>query len=114
MGGGGGMMSFSINGESFDANRTNIEVRAGDSEDWVITNTSSMDHPFHLHAWPFRVIDRTAGPPDVAGWKDTVNVPAGAVVTIRVPFTDITGRTVYHCHVLDHEDQGMMGVVQVQ
>ena len=112
--GGGGMMSFTINGASFDPNRTNIAVRAGDTEDWVITNTSSMDHPFHLHAWPFRVIDRTAGPPDVAGWKDTVNVPAGAVVTIRVPFTDITGRTVYHCHVLDHEDQGMMGVVQVQ
>ena len=64
--GGGGMMSFSINGESFDPNRTNIEVRAGDTEDWVITNTSSMDHPFHLHAWPFRVIDRTSGPPERA------------------------------------------------
>ena len=114
MGGGGGMMSFSINGESFDANRTNIEVRAGDSEDWVITNTSSMDHPFHLHAWPFWVIDRTSGPPDVPGWKDTVNVPANSTVTVRVPFTDITGRTVYHCHILDHEDQGMMCVIQVQ
>jgi FtsP/CotA-like multicopper oxidase with cupredoxin domain len=114
MGGGGGMMSFSINGESFDPNRTNIEARAGDTEDWVITNTSSMDHPFHLHAWPFRVIDRTSGPPDVPGWKDTVNVPANSTVTVRVPFTDITGRTVYHCHILDHEDQGMMGVIQVQ
>jgi len=73
--GGGGMMSFTVNGESFDPNRTNIDVRVGDTEDWVITNTSSMDHPFHLHAWPFRVIDRTSGPPDVPGWKDTVNVP---------------------------------------
>lgn len=112
--GGGGMMSFTINGASFDPNRTNVDVRAGDTEDWVITNTSSMDHPFHLHAWPFRVVDRTAGPPDVPGWKDTVNVPAGATVTIRVPFADITGRTVYHCHILDHEDQGMMGVIHVQ
>ena len=80
----------------------------------MITNTSSMDHPFHLHAWPFWVIDRTSGPPDVPGWKDTVNVPANSTVTVRVPFTDITGRTVYHCHILDHEDQGMMGVIQVQ
>ena len=114
MGGmGGGMMSFTINGESFDPNRTNVNVRAGDIEDWIITNTSSMDHPFHLHAWPFRVVDRTSGPEDVPGWKDTVNVPARSTVTVRVPFTDITGRTVYHCHILDHEDQGMMGVIQV-
>ena len=112
--GGGGMMSFSINGASFDPNRTNIDVRAGGTEDWVITNTSSMDHPFHLHAWPFRVIDRTSGPRDVPGWKDTVNVPANSSVTIRVPFTDITGRTVYHCHILDHEDQGMMGIIEVR
>ncbi|MEI2817248.1 MAG: multicopper oxidase family protein [Microthrixaceae bacterium] len=113
-GGGGGMMSFSINGESFDHERINITARAGETEDWVITNTSSMDHPFHLHAWPFRVISRTSGPPDVAGWKDTVNVPAKSSVTVRVPFTDITGRTVYHCHILDHEDHGMMGIIEVR
>jgi len=113
-GGGGGMMSFTINGASFDPAITNVSVRARDTEDRVITNTSSMDHPFHLHAWPFRVVDRTSGPPDVPGWKDTVNVPANSTVTIRVPFTDITGRTVYHCHILDHEDQGMMGAIQVR
>ena len=112
--GGGGMMSFTINGESFDAARTNITAGLDTTEDWVITNTSNMDHPFHLHAWPFRVIDRTSGARDVPGWKDTVNVPAGSTVTIRVPFTDITGRTVYHCHILDHEDQGMMGVIRVR
>lgn len=112
--GGGGMMAFTINGASFDPGTVNTDVRSGDTEDWVITNTSAMDHPFHLHAWPFRVVDRTAGPEDLPGWKDTVNVPAGATVTIRVPFTDITGRTVYHCHILDHEDQGMMGVIEVR
>jgi len=107
-------MSFTIDGQSFDAARTNITADLGTTEDWVITNTSNMDHPLHLHAWPFRVIDRTSGAPDVPGWKDTVNVPAGSTVTIRVPFTDITGRTVYHCHILDHEDQGMMGVIRVR
>ncbi len=112
--GGGGMMSFTINGQSFDAARTNITTDLDTTEDWVITNTSNMDHPFHLHVWPFRVIDRSSGAPDVPGWKDTVNVPAGSTVTIRVPITDITGRTVYHCHILDHEDQGMMGVIRVR
>jgi FtsP/CotA-like multicopper oxidase with cupredoxin domain len=114
MGGGGGMMSFTINGESFAPDRTNVTAELDTTEDWAITNTSNMDHPFHLHAWPFRVLDRSKGPPDLPGWKDTVNVPAGATVTIRVPFTDIAGRTVYHCHILDHEDQGMMGVIRVR
>jgi FtsP/CotA-like multicopper oxidase with cupredoxin domain len=114
MGNGGGMMSFTINGESFDPNRTNISAQLNTTEDWVLNNTSGMDHPFHLHAWPFRVIERSSGPVDVAGWKDTVNVPAGGSVRIRIPFTDIVGRTVYHCHILDHEDQGMMGVIEVR
>ena len=111
--GGGGMMSFTINGRSFDPNRTDITASAGATEDWILTNTSGMDHPFHLHAWPFRVIERSSGPTDLPGWKDTVNVPAGGTVRIRIPFTDITGRTVYHCHILDHEDQGMMGTIEV-
>lgn len=116
MGGGmgnGGMMDFTINGATFDANRVDISASAGSTEDWVLTNTSAMDHPFHLHAWPFRVIERSSGPADPPGWKDTVNVPARGSVRIRIPFVDITGRTVYHCHILDHEDQGMMGVIEV-
>ena len=112
--GGGGMMSFTINGRSFEPGRTDITADLDTTEDWVITNTSNMDHPFHLHAWPFRVIDRSSGVADLPGWKDTVNVPARATVTIRVPFTDIAGRTVYHCHILDHEDRGMMGVIRVR
>ena len=59
------------------------------------------------------MIERSSGPTDLPGWKDTVNVPAGGTVRIRIPFTDITGRTVYHCHILDHEDQGMMGTIEV-
>ena len=114
MGGmGGAMMSFTINGESFDATRTNVTAQLGTVEDWVLTNTSSMDHPFHLHAWPFQVVERSSGPDDLPGWKDTVNVPANATVRVRVHFADITGRSVYHCHILDHEDQGMMGTIEV-
>ena len=114
MGGGGGMgggpmMAFTIDGKSFDPQRTDITAQIGTTEEWSIRNTSVMDHPFHLHVWPFRIVD---GPPS-AGWKDTVNVPARSTVTIRVTFTDLPGRTVYHCHILDHEDLGMMGIIDV-
>jgi FtsP/CotA-like multicopper oxidase with cupredoxin domain len=112
--GGGGMgQGFTINGKSFDASRTNIDTRLGQVEDWTITNTSPMDHPFHLHVWPFQVVAHSSSAPITPGWKDTVNVPAGGSVKLRVPLTEISGRTVYHCHILDHEDLGMMGVIDV-
>jgi len=46
-------------------------------------------------------------------WRDVVNVPSGGRVLVRIAFEDHAGRTVYHCHILDHEDLGMMGVVEV-
>jgi FtsP/CotA-like multicopper oxidase with cupredoxin domain len=118
MGGGGGGMGgqtdrFMIDGRSFDPARTDISTRLGRVEDWTVRNASVMDHPFHLHVWPFQVLDRSDGQPVLPGWKDTINVPAGSSVRIRIPFTDIGGRTVYHCHILDHEDLGMMGVINV-
>jgi FtsP/CotA-like multicopper oxidase with cupredoxin domain len=114
MGMGGGDGQFTIDGRSFDPGRVDIAARLDTTEDWTIRNTSPMDHPFHLHVWPFRVIDTSNGtePPD--GWKDTVNVPAGQSVTIRIPFRDFAGKTVYHCHILDHEDLGMMGIIDTQ
>ncbi len=107
--GGGSMMSFTINGQTFDANRTDVSVALNTVEEWEIRNPTHMDHPIHLHVWPFLVVDAPAG----SGWKDTINVPAGESVRIIVPFTGIVGRTVYHCHILDHEDLGMMGVIEV-
>jgi len=115
MGGGSdtrGGMEFTIDGHTFDPAVTNLRTRLGRVEDWTISNTSAMDHPFHLHVWPFRVLARSDGVPE-PGWKDTVNVPAGGSVTVRVPFDRVTGRTVYHCHILDHEDLGMMGAIRV-
>lgn len=109
MGAGGGMMNFTIDGRTFDPARTDITARLDVVEEWVIRNTSTMDHPFHLHTWPFQIV---GGSPET-GWKDTVNVPANSETRIRVPFTNLTGRTVYHCHILDHEDLGMMGVISV-
>lgn len=110
MGGGGGMR-FTIDGREFDADRVDNEVRVGAVEEWVLRNPSPMDHPFHLHVWPFQVLDAGDGSLPEPEWHDVINIPAGREVRIRVRFADFGGRTVYHCHILDHEDQGMMGVI---
>ena len=105
----GSMLAFTIDGRTFDPERVDISTTIGEVEEWTIVNETGMDHPFHLHVWPFQVVDEQGWP----GWKDTVNVPGGQQVTIRIPFVGHSGRTVYHCHILDHEDIGMMGVIEV-
>lgn len=117
--GGGGMamggmgMGFQINGQPFEPDRINTRVRLGSTEDWLIVNDDVMDHPFHLHINPFQVIHRAGRPESQRRWKDTVLVKAGEEVRIRVTFRDFPGLTVYHCHNLDHEDLGLMGVLQI-
>jgi FtsP/CotA-like multicopper oxidase with cupredoxin domain len=107
-------MSASIDGRTFDQARDDQTVHLGDVEEWTITNTSPMDHPFHLHAWPFQVL-ATSRPDHPTGiQQDVVLVPRNGWVRLRIPFTDYPGRSVYHCHVLDHEDLGMMGTVNVR
>ncbi len=73
-----------------------------------------MDHPFHLHVWPMQVIELGGQSVDRAIWQDVVNVPAFGEIRVRIAFEDFTGRAVYHCHILDHEDLGMMGVIEVE
>jgi FtsP/CotA-like multicopper oxidase with cupredoxin domain len=117
--GGGGMamggmgMGFQINGQSFEPDRINTRVKLGSTEDWVIVNDDVMDHPFHLHVNPFQVISRAGQAESQRRWKDTVLVKAGEEVRLRVTFRDFPGRAVYHCHNLDHEDLGLMGVLQI-
>ncbi|MGE0059803.1 MAG: multicopper oxidase domain-containing protein, partial [Dehalococcoidia bacterium] len=106
-------MNFLIDGRAFSPDRVDIRVPAGSVEEWTIRNASTMDHPFHLHVWPFQVTAQNREGPVPPGWKDVVNVPAGGWVRLRIPFDGLTGKTVYHCHILDHEDLGMMGVIEV-
>lgn len=110
---GGGGMGFVINGQPFDPDRIDTRVRLGSTEDWLIVNDDVMDHPFHLHVNPFQVISRAGRPELQRRWKDTVLVRVGEEVRLRVSFHDFPGRTVYHCHNLDHEDLGLMGVLQI-
>lgn len=76
-----------------------------------------MDHPFHQHVNPAQVLSITGGNSayrtlytTTPSWKDTVFVPAGGSVTMLVPVMDYTGMTMFHCHILEHEDIGMMGM----
>jgi FtsP/CotA-like multicopper oxidase with cupredoxin domain len=116
MGGmGGGMgMAFTIDGRSFDPIRTDQHVTAGTTEDWTVRNNGPLAHPFHLHAWPFTVLATSDATPVSGVPQDVVLVPPGGWAHIRIPFTHQTGRTVYHCHILDHEDLGMMATIDVQ
>ena len=106
-------MAFLINGEYYQGDRLNTQVKLNTVEDWELINTGVMDHPFHVHGNAFQVISRDGQPESLLAWRDTVLVKRGETVRIRIPFNDFTGKTVYHCHVLDHEDLGMMGNLMI-
>lgn len=104
---------FSINGKEFDPTRVDLASRLGNLEIWEIENRGGMDHPFHLHTYPFQVLSRNGVAESAVVWKDVVNVRRSETVQIAVPLRDFAGRTVYHCHIAEHEDQGMMGTLDV-
>ena len=108
-----GGMRWTIDGRAFDAQRTDQAVQLGATEEWLVTNTDSMDHPFHLHVWPFQVLATSTAPGTEQSLRDVVLVPARGWAQLRVHFADFAGRTVYHCHILDHEDTGMMATIEV-
>lgn len=82
-----------------------LEARIGQTHIWNITNATAFAHPFHLHGYFFQVLDDTRVPE----WKDTVDVPAESSLRIAVAFDERPGVWMYHCHILDHADSGMMG-----
>ena len=103
-----------IDGKTMDMHRVDQRARLGATEIWTIQNVVGMDHPFHLHGFHFRILDRDGVPEAMQGWKDTGNVPKHSSMRILVRFDDFPGRWMYHCHILDHEDEGMMGILQVR
>jgi FtsP/CotA-like multicopper oxidase with cupredoxin domain len=107
----GRRMTFVINGRQFDPDRIDTRVQLNAVEDWEILNPHGMDHPFHVHTNAFQVLDGD-GVPERA-WRDTLLVRAGSRVRFRLQFNDYTGTTLYHCHILDHSDLGMMATLQI-
>jgi len=103
-----------INGKAMDMSRVDISARLGTTEIWEIENIVGMDHPFHLHGFHFQVLDRNGVPTPYRTWKDTINVPRHETMRIIVHFDDYPGKWMFHCHILAHEDQGMMGILELK
>jgi FtsP/CotA-like multicopper oxidase with cupredoxin domain len=107
-----------INGEKMNMERIDEKIKLNDTEIWEITNPSDMmggmSHPFHIHGAQFQILSRDGKEPpeNERGFKDTVVVNTNEKVKIIIKFTHL-GTFMYHCHILEHEDQGMMGQFQV-
>lgn len=132
---------FTINNELYDENRIDKVSHLGDNEEWQVVNTTGAPHAFHMHQLDFLVTQVTLKddpgstydnytingqcqrnndstytcPLEPQGYRDTMNLPPNSTTTIRIPFLNpfITGVFVYHCHILDHEDKGMMQNLKV-
>jgi blue copper oxidase len=118
----GGMMGpqglngpFLFNGETFDMSVVNYEIDLNATEVWTLTNQSAIAHPFHIHDIQFNVIEYNGGTPPshLSGWKDVILVPAMmGTVKFITRFEDFANPDIpymYHCHILVHEEGGMMG-----
>ena len=97
-----------------DMARIDEVVRLGDIEIWEVSNRGAQPHPLHVHLVQFQILDRDGRPPPAAelGWKDTVLVHPGELVRIIMRFERYADPQVpymYHCHIMEHEDNGMMG-----
>jgi FtsP/CotA-like multicopper oxidase with cupredoxin domain len=102
---------FSINNEAFPE-VTPVTGAVDQVEVWDIENLAEMDHPFHLHGMFFQIVDDLGTPIEPRGWKDTINVPQLQTVRAAVRF-DAPGRWMYHCHILEHAERGMMGELAI-
>jgi bilirubin oxidase len=106
---------FLINNSIFDMNVVNYEIPLNNLEIWTLQNNTPIAHPFHIHNVPFYILDINGQqpPPELSGRKDVVLVPGGqGTVRFITKFEDFANSEVpymYHCHMLTHEDQGMMG-----
>jgi FtsP/CotA-like multicopper oxidase with cupredoxin domain len=105
---------FTINGQPFDPRRDDVVAKLGAVEEWTLVNTTPYPHPLHIHVNPFQLMDVNGVPVADRIWLDTVPVPAAGSVRFRTRFTDFTGRYVMHCHILPHEDTGMMINVNIE
>lgn len=93
-----------------------LNARVGTTEIWTVVNKTDWDHPFHLHGFFFQPVDLQTGlPPAVAPeWKDTINVPKkDGMASFVVRYDDRQGMWMFHCHILDHADAGMMGMLHL-
>jgi FtsP/CotA-like multicopper oxidase with cupredoxin domain len=103
---------FRVNGVPFWKARPYL-AKLGQTQLWTIKNDTQWDHPFHLHGFFFVVLDAKGAPVRPLAWKDTINIPMQTTARFLVAFDERPGEWMFHCHILDHADGGLMGTVQV-
>ena len=108
---------FYINGKKFAMDASPMtSARVGTYQHWRIVNQSNELHPFHIHQVHFLAYAENGRPLAQPAWLDTVNVPVGGTVDVILDFTNpiIKGMSVFHCHLLNHEDKGMMAKILIK
>jgi FtsP/CotA-like multicopper oxidase with cupredoxin domain len=93
-----------------------IKAHVGDTQIWNVYNHTEFDHPFHLHGFFFQVLstEGAALPQNALEWKDTVNIKARDDLSFIVRYDDRPGMWMYHCHILDHAEIGLLGMLEVE
>jgi suppressor of ftsI len=100
---------FTMNGHAWDPSYSEWTSTLGTVEEWFIRNDTEQDHPFHVHVNPFQITKVNGVTVPFSGHQDVAIVPRFGSITVRTKFTDFTGGPILmHCHILDHEDMGMM------
>jgi len=109
----GDAITLGINGVPYDESEP-IMAMIGDTQVWTVTNKMPWAHPFHLHGFFFQVLEANGSKVDDLEWTDTVHVGLDASVRFAVRFDERPGMWMFHCHILDHAELGMMGMVHLQ
>jgi FtsP/CotA-like multicopper oxidase with cupredoxin domain len=107
-----GKSEFQVNGAPFWKAKPFL-AKLGETQIWTVKNDSKFAHPFHLHGFFFLPVDEKNEPIHPMVWKDTINVPIDETVRFLVVFDERPGMWMFHCHILDHADGGLMGHVHV-
>lgn len=111
--GSGAKPEFHVNGVPFWKAKPYMAT-VGETQIWTVKNASTFAHPFHLHGFFFLPLDETLEPIHPLAWKDTINVPVDGTVRFLVVFDERPGMWMFHCHILDHADGGLMGHVHLE
>jgi FtsP/CotA-like multicopper oxidase with cupredoxin domain len=103
-------VDFTVNDERHHVDEP---VTVGELQVWDVVNETHMEHPFHLHGFFFQVLEDDGKKPETLSWKDTVNVRGNSTVRLAWLPDDRPGRWMYHCHILEHHQAGMMATFDV-
>jgi len=104
------VIDFTVNGQMHGMDKP---VMVGELQVWEISNTSLMDHPFHLHGFFFQVLEENGKAPEYKAWKDTYNLKPRSTIKIAWMPDNRPGRWMYHCHIIEHHASGIMANFEV-